>query len=266
MVDETEARRTAQDMKETVRDEARRTGETIRDEARTVVAEAQSLGHDHAEQRFEQGKGVVGGEVDTIHSAVDDAAQRLREQNSPLASYADELSGQLARFSSGIENSTLDDIAVKTRRVARENPGLFVLGSVVAGIAAGRFFKASSRRDHDDYGYDHGRGRDAAWSDDYRAGRDGAMSRHRAGYRSPAAGYDAPYRGDAGIRQADDPATTGRVPMDSSLAGGGSTTAAPLAPDVRPGATTGAVGTTDTASTADTVTGTAGVTDTTKEY
>ena len=227
MVDDTKARQTAQDMKETVRAEAARTGETVKEEAKALADEAGSVGRAHAEQRFEQGKGAIEEQVGTIHSAVDGAAKRLREENSPLASYADELSGQLSRFSSNIESSSLDDIAVKTRQVARENPGLFILGSVVVGIAAGRFFKASSSRDHDrgDFGssgYDGGvasggYGADGG-GDDYRAGREAAMARYRTDYRSPAVREPAPYRpGATGGAVAE--TTTTRVPMDSTLAG-----------------------------------------------
>ena len=227
MADDTKAREAARDMGETVREEARRAGETVREESRAVADEAKAIGREHAEQRFEQGKAALDDQVETIHSAVDGAARRLREEDSPLASYADELSGQLARFSDGIQNSSLDDLAVKTRRVARENPGLFMLGSIVAGIAAGRFFKASSERDHDDeYGYgDHG-------SDDYRAGREAAMASYRRDYRSPIAG-GAPasyrtatagdgYRAGSATGGSADPAA--RVPMDSTLAETASTT------------------------------------------
>lgn len=228
MADDTKARQAARDMGETVREEARRTGETVREEAKAVADEARTVGREHAEQRFEQGKSALDDQVDTIHSAVDGAARRLREEDSPLASYADELSGQLARLSDGIQNSSLDDLAIKTRRVARENPGLFVLGSIVAGIAAGRFFKASSERDHDDHDhYDDARG-----SDDYRAGREAAMAGYRRDYRSPiAGGAPAPYRpatvGD-GNRASPSVSggaagTAGRMPMDSTLAGGAAT-------------------------------------------
>ena len=222
MVDDTKARQTAQDMKETVRAEAARTGETVKGEAKALADEASSVGRAHAEQRFEQGRGAIEEQVGTIHSAIDGAAKRLHEENSPLASYADELSGHLSRFSSNIENSSLDDIAVKTRQVARENPGLFILGSVVVGIAAGRFFKASSSRDHDrdefgSSGYDGGGYGTGGGGDDYRAGREAAMASYRTDYRSPAVREPAPYRpGATGGVVTETP--TPRVPMDSTLA------------------------------------------------
>lgn len=206
MADDTKARQNVQEMTGTVREEARRAGETVREEAKVVADQATTLGREHAEQRFEQGKGALEEQVDTIHSAVDGAAKRLREENSPLASYAGELSDQISRFSSNIESSTLDDIAVKARQVARENPGMFVLGSVVAGIAAGRFFKASSSRDHHE-------------DDDYRAGREAVMARHAIDYRSSAGAGAAPYRRAAGTSSATgvSPGTPGRVPMDSAV-------------------------------------------------
>lgn len=209
--------------KRTARQEAAKAGETIREEAGAVAEQARALGREHAERQFEHGKGVVEEQVDAVGAAVDDAAERLRAENHPLAGYADELSGQLSRLSRGIQESSLDDLAYRTRRLARENPGLFMLGSVAVGFAAARFFKASAGRDHerDDYAFPYG---ERAYGERDRTGYGGSV--HGRGddtaYRSPTASAPAPYR-DAASTTATEPSA--RVPMDSetvaaSTAGG----------------------------------------------
>ena len=243
MVDD-KTEREVQGMKDTLREEASRTGETIASEARTVAGEAAEVGREHANRRFEQGRERVGGEVEAVGSAVDRAAQRLHDENSPLASYADELAEQISHFSSTIQDTSLEDLAGRMRRLARENPGLFMMGSILAGVAASRFFKASEKHDHDSSGR-RGYGRDlggtygggASYADDsyqrgsdaYREGRRRALENAGRGYESPLSSGSA-YRDPAPFPGA---APTGRVPMDSTsrpLDGTASTSPAPAAP------------------------------------
>ena len=248
MVDE-KTEREVQGMKDTLRDEASRAGETLASEARTVAGEAAEVGREHANRRFEQGRERVGGEVEAVGSAVDRAAQRLHDENSPLASYADELAEQISHFSSTIQNTSLEDLAGRTRRLARENPGLFMMGSILVGVAASRFFKASEKHDHGspgrfgsgpDYGYDRGYGSTyggSAYADDsyqrgsdaYREGRRRALENAGRGHESPLSSGSA-YRDPAPFPGAASPE---RVPMDSTsrpLDGTTSTSPAPAAP------------------------------------
>lgn len=221
-MNETKPSAKAESAGSTARHEAGKARETIAGEAKAVAGQAKELGREHAERQFEHGKHTVEEQVDAVGSAVDDAAQRLRRENNPLASYAEELSGQLSRFSSGIENTSLDELAVKARRVARDNPGLFMLGSVVAGLAAARFFKASAEKERSDREYDpEGRayGRQG-YGDD--AGR-GGSAYGSAGYRSPTASVEQPYR-DSGVTSADTVSSAAgtaadRVPFDSDTTG-----------------------------------------------
>ena len=204
--------------------EAQAAGETIKREAAAVAGQAGELGREHAERRFEQGKQTVEGQVGAVGAALGDAADRLREENNPLASYADELSGQLSQLSKGIENSTLDDLAVKTRGLARDNPGLFVMGSVVAGLAAARFFKASAERERRERWESGGQ----AYGYDDRDGPRHATTGTETGYRSPVADPSGlGVRGSTSV-----PPGGARVPMDSTAktgtaAGGTAATGTP---------------------------------------
>ena len=239
------------------REEASKAGQKIGEEARAVADQAGELGREHAERRFEQGKATVEGQVDAMGAALGDAAERLREENNPLASYADELSGQLSKLSRGIESSTLDDLAVKTRQLARENPGLFVMGSMVAGLAAARFFKASAERErrerYGDGGHDHDDGYARA------GGRIGGSGyRAESAYRSPIADAYRPrddVRGGAGAigSGAGGGGTNTRVPMDSDRTGSDSVGAG-----AGPGTTGGATGVAAGAGSATTDTGVTG--------
>jgi len=121
------------------------------EEAARVAETARDAGKQRAEQSFEQGKQVAEGHVDAVQHAVDDAAKRLEQEDHPFASYATELSNQLSSLSGRIESSSFDELVRDGRRVARTNPGLFMLGAVAVGFAASRFLKASERHDESDY-------------------------------------------------------------------------------------------------------------------
>lgn len=120
-------------------------------EAARVAETAKGAGKQRAEQEFERGKQVAEEHVGAVQNALGDAASRLEDEGHPFASYATELSGQLSSLSDRIENSSFDELVRDGRRVARDNPGLFMLGAVAVGFVASRFLKASERHDERDY-------------------------------------------------------------------------------------------------------------------
>ena len=227
-----EGERDARRVADTAADEARKLGDTARDEAAKLAETAKSVGRGQAERQLERGKHVAEDQIGTIESALEGAAERLRDENSPLASYASDLSSRLSDLSSRIESASVDDLARDGRRLARDNPAMFMLGAVAVGFVASRFLKASERADHDypqdrlggpdrDYGrggYDGGYGRDYR---DY--GRE-----YRGDAYASASTYRSPVADPAGPRDRVDPVP--RAPMDSATSTAG--TAATPAPAV----------------------------------
>lgn len=134
-----------------VADEARKATEALKSEAGQLADEAKETARQQAEKQFEKGQNVVASQVDTLSSAIDDAASTLNEQDHPLGHYTREIADSMAGLSHKISNSSLDELASDTRKLARENPGLFMLGSIAIGVAASRFFKATTERSASDY-------------------------------------------------------------------------------------------------------------------
>ncbi|MGQ7846756.1 hypothetical protein ACUNV4_19895 [Granulosicoccus sp. 3-233] len=134
-----------------IAEEADKAKDTIRSEADQLAREAKDSTRQQAEKQFEKGQDVIASQVDTLSSAMDDAASTLNEQDHPLGHYTREIADSMSGLSEKISNSSLDELANDTRRLARENPGLFMLGSIAIGVAASRFFKASADRDPRDY-------------------------------------------------------------------------------------------------------------------
>ncbi len=223
-----EADRSAQSAK----NEANKLAESARGEAQKLAATAKDVGRQQADQQFERTKHVVGDQVETVEHALEGAAKRLREDGSPLAGYASDLSSRLSSVSSRIESASVDDLARDAKRLSRENPGLFMLGAVALGFAASRFLKASERADRD-YVADRLGDDDDDYSSDraYRTGGGGLGGDRYGSYSGYGAGgvaterygradayaadsYRSPVSTPAGPR--DDAMPSDRAPMDSS--------------------------------------------------
>ena len=141
-----------------IADEADKASDTIKKETAQLADEAKDTTRKQAEKQFEKGQDAVASQVDTLSSAVDEAANALKEEDHPLGHYTREIADSMSGLSEKISNSSIDELAHDTRKLARENPGLFMLGSIAIGVAASRFFKASADRDSREYvgnGSDH---------------------------------------------------------------------------------------------------------------
>lgn len=115
------------------------------EEARGAKREA----GDKAREKAEAGQNRVADEADALSDAIDAAASSLDDHDREgLARYARELSSNLASAAGQLEGRSVDELAQDAKRLARNNPALFMLGSIGVGFGLSRFFKASAERDH----------------------------------------------------------------------------------------------------------------------
>lgn len=175
------------------------TKQTIKDEARDTKREVSAK----AREQAEAGQNQLAEEADALSNAIDAAASNLDDHDREgLARYARELSGHLATAAAQLEGRSVDDLANDARRLARNNPALFMLGSIAVGFGLSRFFKASAERDHDanDKAHRSAAGRnDDAFRDDG-ASTDTPVQRRERDMTQPYAPSTAPHSG--GGRQA----------------------------------------------------------------
>lgn len=126
----------------------------VEEEARKAKREADA----EARGQAEAGRNRVAGEAGAVADAIDAAASNLDDQDREgLARYAREMSSTLANVAGQIEGRSVDELATDAKRLARDNPALFMLGSVAVGFGLSRFFKASAG---------HGSNDDSASNDD----------------------------------------------------------------------------------------------------
>lgn len=121
------------------------TEDKIKEDARDLKQEATSM----AREQAEAGQHRVAEEVDALSDAIDAAASNLDDQDRQgLARYARQLSSNLASAAGQLEGRSVDELAQDAKRLARDNPALFMLGSIAVGFGLSRFFKASAEHDH----------------------------------------------------------------------------------------------------------------------
>lgn len=73
------------------------------------------------------------------------AAALERDDIGHLSQYVSDMADGMTRFADGLRHKSGDEIARDVGRIARENPALFIAGSVAIGFGLSRFARASSR-------------------------------------------------------------------------------------------------------------------------
>lgn len=121
--------------------------DTIKDTARSAANEAQRTATAYAEQ----GRQAAASNLNDFASAVRRASDELSGKDQGLAArLVGQAAGSLEDLANSVSGANVDDVMGQVQGFARRNPAAFMVGSVLAGIALGRFAKASGERSHDE--------------------------------------------------------------------------------------------------------------------
>jgi hypothetical protein len=97
---------------------------------------------------FEGAKRTAVDAADETSAAIEDVANALHSSGqTTLSQAAAAMADRLHGFSDYLENRPVDELFEDARRLAQRNPGLFIAGGVVLGLALSRFLKASIQSD-----------------------------------------------------------------------------------------------------------------------
>lgn len=119
--------------------------DSMKSGARQAADEAQRAAQAYAEQ----GKTAAASSLNDFASAVRRASDELNERDQSLAAtLVSQAATSLEEVASSISGSSVDDVMHSMQGFARRNPAALVVGAVLAGIALGRFARASGSRDH----------------------------------------------------------------------------------------------------------------------
>jgi len=134
------------------------TGSTMGHAAEDAKAKARHA----ADEVKTQGKSQLEGyretaadELEAVAQSAKAAAQELEGQDRlGLSTYVSTMAQSMVKLSDDLRGKSVDQLFQDVNRLARDNPGLFIAGSVALGFGLTRFARASSKRtSHDDYGH-----------------------------------------------------------------------------------------------------------------
>jgi hypothetical protein len=136
---------------ETVRGTQAGDGNPAKDDARRAVErgkeEAKRTGEDvkhRAEERAEAGRREAASQADALSHAMESAASTLRDEDKEaLSEIARRAGDSLGTLANRLHDRSIDDLVRDARRLARDNPSLFMMGSIALGFGLSRFWKAS---------------------------------------------------------------------------------------------------------------------------
>lgn len=141
-----------------VADAARREAQSAKAEfgsaTDTVRQGVSSLGETAREKAYEgveKGKSQITSSIDDFAAAVRKASDELGERDQSMAAnLVREVANGLEQATGAIQGKSVQDLTRSVASFARRQPTTFLIGAALAGVALGRFARASS--DHSDTG------------------------------------------------------------------------------------------------------------------
>lgn len=130
--------------------------ERLSQAGQALKGEAQSFAEDargQASERAETAKTQVGSTIHTFADAIRKAGDDLGDHDQTFAArLVREAADGLEGFSRALSEKRPEEMLDTVRDFGRRNPAAFVAGSVLVGLAVGRFFRASERSGARAYG------------------------------------------------------------------------------------------------------------------
>jgi hypothetical protein len=101
---------------------------------------------ERGKQQIDAGKKATADQAQKLAGAGETIARDLRNSDFPsLADYTGELAENIRQLAEQLRHRSIDELLADTQTLAQRNPTMFLLGSVTAGVALSRFFKASGQ-------------------------------------------------------------------------------------------------------------------------
>lgn len=127
------------------REQMANAGQSVREQAGQFAEGAKQKAAD----AVEDGKSRAAGSLDDFTAAIRKASDELGDRDQSMAArLVREAASGLEQASNSIKGSSVNDLVRTTGDFARRQPGAFLVGAALAGVALGRFLRASS--DHSD--------------------------------------------------------------------------------------------------------------------
>ncbi|TGV64753.1 hypothetical protein EN792_068675, partial [Mesorhizobium sp. M00.F.Ca.ET.149.01.1.1] len=140
------------DITDRVKKESQSAGEalqTARDEIGRKAADYTAEVQEAVSEKAQQTQRDIGSSLAAFGSALRAASDHLANSDqSPAAGFMRDAAGGLESLSSSLKDKPFGEVLEDIQNFGRQNPGILIAGSVLAGLALGRFIKASPSETH----------------------------------------------------------------------------------------------------------------------
>jgi hypothetical protein len=124
-------------------------GDQSAQDTRQVLKEDLSGAVEHVKEQagaqIDQYKDTAADQLENIAQTAQSAAQQMEAHDTlGLSGYVANVAGQMTSLADGLRNRNAEQLLQDAGRLARENPMLFLAGSVALGLGLSRLFKASA--------------------------------------------------------------------------------------------------------------------------
>jgi hypothetical protein len=114
---------------------------TLQDDAKHVLESAR----EHGTEQLGQYRDSAAEQLENLAKTASAAAEDLQEKDTlGISHYISDIAESLSAFASSMRGKSAEEMLQQAGRLARENPALFVTGSVAVGFGLSRFLRASS--------------------------------------------------------------------------------------------------------------------------
>ncbi|MFK3973026.1 hypothetical protein ACI2KS_20110 [Pseudomonas sp. NPDC087358] len=113
----------------------------LQDDARALFDSAREQGAEHLESYRES----AADQIENLARSATSAAEQLQDQDTlGLSHYITDVADSLGTFAGSLRGKSADELLQQVGRLARDNPALFVTGSIALGFGLSRFLRASA--------------------------------------------------------------------------------------------------------------------------
>jgi len=114
---------------------------SLQDDAKALFDTAREQGTEHLEQYRER----AADEIENLARTASSAAEGMQDKDTlGLSHYITDVADGLGNFAGSLRGKSADELLQQVGRLARDNPALFLTGSIALGFGLSRFMRASA--------------------------------------------------------------------------------------------------------------------------
>lgn len=129
------------DLKSTLKDDAKASKDQISQSMRSAGQEAKK----DADKKLSGAKDTAASTMDDLSRVAESAAKTLQEEHHEnLSHYVSDIAQYVSSVANSLRSKNTDELINDAKRMARDNPALFIAGSVAIGLGIARLAKSGT--------------------------------------------------------------------------------------------------------------------------